>query len=103
MLLQHPWLAPLKGMNSIQEDDEAEEAAEKGEDVPEKPVVKPEDELVDENGEKWVDKEVGEWVREQLRKRREGLLGKRRQPALHAAPLDAVPSPVKVTEGAVAV
>ncbi|TKX19320.1 protein kinase domain-containing protein 46 [Elsinoe australis] len=103
MLLQHPWLAPLEGMNSIQEDDEAEEAAEKGEDVPEKSVVKPEDELVDENGEKWVDKEVGEWVREQLRKRREGLLGKRRQPALHAAPLDAVPSPVKVTEGAVAV
>ncbi|KAF2222644.1 kinase-like domain-containing protein [Elsinoe ampelina] len=103
MLLQHAWLAPLESMNVIQEEDEA--AAEAGEPVTqhETAAKKEEEELVDEEGNQWVDREVGLWVREQLRKRKEGLLGKRRQPALHAAPLDAVPSPVKVTEGAVAV
>ncbi|KAF2148452.1 kinase-like protein [Myriangium duriaei CBS 260.36] len=100
MLLQHAWLAPLEGkdMNVIAEEDE--DAANAPSESP--AVAAAEDELtvqvdstVDDEGHKWVDKEVGEWVREQLRKRKEGRLGKHRKPALHAAPLDAVPSPGK--------
>ena len=99
MLLQHAWLAPLEGkaIDVITEEDEDAPA-------PAYPVASAvADELavtagpdVDENGDKWIDREVGEWVREQVRKRKEGLLGKHRKPALHAAPLDAVPgSPAK--------
>lgn len=74
MLLQHAWLAPLMKPDTITEEDEeeAEAQAESG---------------VDQ--EQWIDKEVGEWVREQLEKKRQGTLGKHRKPALHAAPLDA--------------
>lgn len=105
MLLQHAWLAPLEGkeMNVITEEDEDAAA---GAAVPAS-VAAVGGELAgpdtDENGEKWIDREVGEWVREQVRKRKEGLLGKHRKPALHAAPLDAVPSPKKSNAGAVAV
>ncbi|KAF4550656.1 Protein kinase domain-containing protein 15 [Elsinoe fawcettii] len=118
MLLQHAWLAPLDDRNVIQtviqEEDEAAAEAE-GTNPPADATEGPADgagagagegklnDNLDEEGNEWVDKEVGEWVREQLRKKKDGLLGKRRQPALHAAPLDAVPSPGKVTEGAVAV
>ncbi|KAI9816660.1 MAG: hypothetical protein M1832_005046 [Thelocarpon impressellum] len=39
------------------------------------------------------DEEVAEWVRRAIDKRRDGGPGKTEKPALHAAPLDAVPSP----------
>ncbi|PNS18251.1 MAP kinase kinase PBS2 [Sphaceloma murrayae] len=107
MLLQHAWLAPLESMNAVEEDEAAEEAAERaaaeGGDIPTGDLGVKGVSETDDEGQKWVDKEVGEWVRDQVRKRKEGLLGKRRVPALHAAPLDAVGSPGKVTEGVVAV
>jgi len=52
--------------------------------------------------ERWVDREVGEWVRGQIEKKRNGTLGKKAKPALHAAPLDATSS-TQSNKGAVAV
>ena len=41
-----------------------------------------------------VDKEVADWVKDAIDKRKRGVLGKGvPKPALHAAPLDAVSSP----------
>ena len=87
MLLQHAWLAPLAKPETITEEDEEEaeatvdvtggEAA--GSPQPIEPVH---------------DKEVADWVKDAIDKRKKGLLGKGAQkPALHAAPLDAVSSP----------
>jgi len=105
MLLQHAWLAPLEGMNMITEEDEEEE--ENGTTIPPSSTRRESESFqLDPEGNPWIDQEVGSWVREQIRKRKEGLLGKHRKPALHAAPLDAMPtSPVKgsATAGAVAV
>ena len=104
MLLQHAWLAPFDKIDTISEEDE--EAAEAGGTDGSKAAI-PQAEQDGALGEKeqYVDKDVGEWVREQIRKKKEGLLGKHRKPALHAAPLDAVPSPTlpKRNAGAVAV
>ena len=100
MLLQHAWLAPLAKPDTISEEDEEDEAAHH--------LQSNGGVVEDEAGEgtQWIDKDVGEWVREQLRKKKAGTLGNSRKPALHAAPLDAVPSPVRgtgVNAGAVAV
>lgn len=49
-----------------------------------------------DNGGAIVDKEVADWVVEAIQKKKNGTMGKGRnveKPALHAAPLDAVPSP----------
>lgn len=56
-----------------------------------------------DNGQ-YIDREVGQWVEEQIDKRKRGALGKKSKPALHAAPLD-VASPVTTpsNKGAVAV
>ena len=79
MLLRHPWLAPLLKPPTISEEDEetAEEAGaeEKG------------------TGPAVLDKEVADWVVNAMERRRSGKMGKKAKPALHAAPLDAVPSP----------
>ena len=92
MLLQHAWLAPLAQIDTITEEEEEEvEAAVAARPTDEVAPTNGADDLND--GTQWVDKEVGMWVREQLRKKKEGLLGKVKKPALHAAPLDAVPSP----------
>ena len=40
-----------------------------------------------------ADKEVAEWVRAAIEKRKSGAMGKKAKPALHAAPLDASNSP----------
>ncbi|KKY17371.1 putative map kinase kinase [Phaeomoniella chlamydospora] len=76
MLLRHAWLAPLMKPPTISEEDEEEEASEitNGEPVPET-----------------ADKEVGGWVTAALERRAAGRMGKSDKPALHAAPLDAVP------------
>ena len=41
-----------------------------------------------------VDQEVAEWVLQAIEKRRLGKMAKAEKPALHAAPLDAVVSPM---------
>ena len=77
-LLQHPWLAPLLKPPTISEEDEdladeeiAHEAAAPGA----------------------FDKEVALWVSGAMERKRNGTMGRKATPALHAAPLDAVPSP----------
>lgn len=78
LLLRHPWLAPLLKPPTISEEDEeaAEEAAEN-----------------ESTGAPVLDKEVADWVVSAMERRRNGKMGKKAKPALHAAPLDAVPSP----------
>lgn len=95
MLLQHAWLAPLVKPTTITEEDEdaeaaAEAAAAAGEDIPEPNSEALSQPVADEGG--LVDREVGEWVMEALRKKKEGTLGQHAKPALHAAPLDATAS-----------
>ena len=80
MLLRHAWLAPLLKPPTITEADE-EQAVEDSEADPVTPGV--------------VDREVATWVIDALERRRTGSMGKKAKPALHAAPLDAVPSPSK--------
>jgi mitogen-activated protein kinase kinase len=104
MLLQHAWLAPLIKPDVItEEDEEAAEAAEsqpaqQGADAPEGEAAA----APLEEKQNFVDREVGEWVRGQIEKKRNGTLGKKAKPALHAAPLNVTSSP-KSNKGAVAV
>ncbi|KAL6705603.1 MAP kinase kinase Wis1 [Coniothyrium glycines] len=89
MLLQHAWLAPLAKPDTITEEDEDEveaahaavggEAA--GDQGPAEPV------------EAVFDKEVADWVKASIEKRKKGQMKGAEKPALHAAPLDAVQSP----------
>jgi mitogen-activated protein kinase kinase len=95
MLLQHAWLAPMvKPMTITEEDEDAEAAAEAaaaaGEDIPE-PSSEASSLPVEAQGD-FVDREVGEWVIDALRKKKAGTLGQHTKPALHAAPLDAAAS-----------
>ena len=80
MLLQHPWIAALAKPGTISEEDE--EAAANGEDFEAPRIVA--------DG----DAEVRDWVCEAMARRarslEQGLHGPLK-PALHAAPLDAVP------------
>ena len=76
-LLQHPWLAPLLKPPTISEEDEDsadEEAAVEAVTVG------------------TVDMEVAQWVSSAMERKRNGTMGKKAKPALHAAPLNAVPS-----------
>ncbi|KAI4255284.1 MAG: hypothetical protein LQ352_002657 [Teloschistes flavicans] len=85
MLLRHPWLAPLLKPPTISEEDEDAPPAE-GESAgggSSDPLV--------------LDKEIAGWVRNAMEKRKNGTMGKKSKPALHAAPLDAVPSPTPAT------
>ena len=86
MLISHPWLAPLLKPPTIVEEDEEEELSENS--------STPETSLT-------ADQEVAAWVISAKEKRKNGTLGKSAKPALHAAPLDAVPSPsLEKAEGA---
>lgn len=93
-----------------EEDEEAAEAAEEsGDGAQGEGLAAPESEVAAASTaqqlgdtEKWVDREVGEWVRGQIEKKRNGTLGKKAKPALHAAPLDATSSTTS-NKGAVAV
>jgi mitogen-activated protein kinase kinase len=78
MLIRHPWLAPLLQPPTISEDDEDAPAV-NGESADAAPLT--------------ADQEVGAWVTKAMARRRLGKMGKSEQPALHAAPLDAVSSP----------
>jgi mitogen-activated protein kinase kinase len=73
MLLQHGWLAPLSKPAPITEGDEDEEGS------PNLGV-----------GSGTDDKEVAEWVLSSIERRKKGIMGEIKKPALHAAPLDTV-------------
>ena len=93
MLIRHGWLAPLMKPPTINEDDEAEAAAEAGLDNTTKEAL-PET----------ADKEVADWVKTAIERKISGKMATSGKPALHAAPLDAVPrSPVAArdSEGSV--
>ncbi|KAL8927296.1 MAG: hypothetical protein Q9208_002473 [Pyrenodesmia sp. 3 TL-2023] len=88
MLLRHPWLTPLLKPPTITEEDEDAAAADDApsSDSPSDPTV--------------LDQEVADWVKGAMERRRNGTMGKKSKPALHAAPLDAVPSPTPATAAA---
>lgn len=88
MLLQHAWLAPVAKPATIVEADEeaAEKAAETGQDMEVGDVP-------GTSGAQADDAEVAEWANGAIERRRSGGVGKKVQPALHAAPLDSVVSP----------
>jgi len=90
MLLQHAWLKPLVQPFAIMEEDEDEEALEAGNKEPSPTTTSPSSHLPADV----VDREVAEWVIQALEKKRLGKLRKSEKPALHAAPLDVVTSPV---------
>lgn len=88
MLLQHQWLAPLVKPETITEEDEDEAEAEAAAAM----EAKSDSAIVNDNS--VYDREVADWVKEAIEKRKNGTLGKGvPKPALHAAPLDAVASP----------
>ena len=78
MLLRHAWLAPLLKPPTITEEDEDTADAGSNEEDASSGVV---------------DKEISQWVVDALERKRNGTMGKKAKPALHAAPLDAVPNP----------
>lgn len=93
-------------IDSISEEDE--EAAEAAGEAQGEGIAAPESDVAAASTaqqlgdtERWVDREVGEWVRGQIEKKRNGTLGRKAKPALHAAPLDATKS--TSNKGAVAV
>lgn len=94
VLLRHPWLSTLMKPPTISEDEEAEAAAEAGANTSLPPLGG-----VDSHPET-ADKEVADWVRTAIQRKLSGKMGKSEKPALHAAPLDAIPgSPLLDREG----
>jgi len=87
MLCRHKWLSPLLKPPTITEDDEDEAAAEAGKETGEQlPAT--------------ADREVAEWVKAAIERKIGGKIAKAQMPALHAAPLDAVPgSPLLSKDG----
>ncbi|KAL8783436.1 MAG: hypothetical protein Q9213_004636 [Squamulea squamosa] len=81
MLLRHPWLGPLLKPPTISEEDEdaLDADSEPSNDSGSNPPV--------------LDQEVAGWIKGAMERRKNGTMGKKSKPALHAAPLDAVPSP----------
>lgn len=95
MLLQHAWLAPLIKPATIMEDDEEEEDI-TGDDAASLNSAGSRGSIDSDERNVVSDKEVAEWVKAALERRRNGTLGKGRnteKPPLHAAPLDAMSSP----------
>lgn len=92
MLLSHSWLAPLSKPAIISEEDELDEDLER---------LDFNNAGAEDSGKvNGYDKEVADWVKEALEKKKSGKIGEAAKPALHTAPLDSV-SPV-VDLGAVA-
>jgi len=79
MLIRHGWLSPLLKPPTINEDEEAEAAAEAGHDTTAEPLPET------------ADKEVADWAKAAIERKLSGKVAKSDKPALHAAPLDAVP------------
>ncbi len=83
MLLRHPWLTPLLKPPSIAEEEEEAGAGASDDGSPIPPDT--------------ADKEVAAWASEAMQRRGDGKIGKKTKPALHAAPLDAVPGSMSDT------
>ncbi|KAI4125363.1 MAG: hypothetical protein LQ341_006985 [Variospora aurantia] len=83
MLLRHPWLAPLLKPPTITEEDE---------DVPGAGIEITHGSPFNADV---LDQEIADWVEGAMERRRNGTMGKGSKPALHAAPLDAVPNPTQ--------
>jgi mitogen-activated protein kinase kinase len=94
MLLQHPWLSELIKPETISEEDEEE--AENDESNT-SPTTKQEGDAENtseiELPPNVVNVEVARWVIQAIERRRQGKMGKKEKPALHAAPLDVMVSP----------
>jgi len=93
MLLSHGWLAPLSKPATISEEDELDEDLE---------ALDLEDGADQTGKPNSYDKEVADWVKEALEKKRSGKMGEAAKPALHAAPLDSVSpavSPAAAVDG----
>jgi mitogen-activated protein kinase kinase len=89
MLLAHPWLKPLTKPAIIAEDVEAE--AEEDALADATSGLQLDNTGISAGGDGSGDREVAQWVRSVMEKKRAGLLGAGAQkPALHAAPLDTV-------------
>jgi mitogen-activated protein kinase kinase len=81
MLLRHAWLAPLMKPPTISEDEEAEKAAEAG----------IESAFSNDPTPDTADREVADWVKSAMERKKAGKMAESKKPALHEAPLDAVP------------
>lgn len=79
MLLRHPWLAPLMLPPSEGNGETAPQSSESG--APEEPTSP---------SAMTEDKEVADWVHQQLELLKEGRLDNSEKPALHAVALDKV-------------
>jgi mitogen-activated protein kinase kinase len=90
MLLRHAWVAPMMKPPTISEDEEAEKAAEAGSDLSSGSI---------DGVPSTEDKEVAEWAKSALEKKRQGKMVVPKKPALHEAPLDAVPGSPLMTKG----
>ena len=107
MLLRHPWLEPLLKPPTISEDAEAEAEAEaaasSGADLVTAVGLQnlnlgPASAASAAAFPDTSDKEVGDWVKAALEQKRLGKLKGVAKPALHAAPLDAVPASPEVKQ-----
>ena len=91
MLLRHAWLAVLLKPPTISEDEEGEDAAENGVSSA----------FTNSSTPDTADREVAAWVKGAMEKKAAGKLAAHKKPALHEAPLDAVPgSPLLTQDGA---
>ena len=121
MLLQHAWLAPLLKPPTISEEDEDVETATPQTTLPATSAPDTSSQAGAAEGitvsdaalgaagaaaqtalaplttaevePTTADKEVAEWVKAAIERRRNGTMGRSAKPALHTAPLDAVQSP----------
>jgi mitogen-activated protein kinase kinase len=93
MLLRHAWLSPLLKPPTISEDDEEEGGAQA---VASNSLSS----AFTTNGvaPDTADKEVADWVKAALEKKAAGKLASHKKPALHEAPLDAVPGSPLLTQ-----
>ena len=101
MLIRHPWLAPLLQPPTISEDAEAEAEAEAAAALGTDPTLTADSVTAPDplEGVDTADREVAQWVRSAMERKRLGKMKGAAKPALHAAPLDAVPtSPGKEAE-----
>lgn len=83
MLLNHGWLAPLSKPPTISENDEEDLA----DGVDESGIG---GETREKGWENSFDREVAEWVKSALERKKSGKMAERAKPALHAAPLDSI-------------
>ncbi|KAL2220632.1 protein kinase wis1 [Thermoascus aurantiacus ATCC 26904] len=88
MMLRHPWLAPLMKPPTASGEEEKGAKSPSTADQQSSESSGPQRRLSPSATE---DKEVADWVKDALERRRRGLLGEVEKPPLHAAPLDAVP------------